>query len=257
MSGAATAGPPRPGEVKIVPDAASLFRAAADEFATRARAAVKDHGRFTVALSGGSTPKSVYALLAQDYTAKRSDRLPWDSIDIFFGDERPVPPDHPDSNYRMAGEALLSKVAVPALNIHRIEGELEAHEAADRYERALRNFFELEPDGIPRFDLVLLGMGPDGHTASLFPESEALGERSRLVAANWVEKFKTFRITFTFPVLNHAAEVLFLVSGADKAPMLAEVMDRTRGIRYPAQRVAPTNGRLLWFVDAAAAAQLR
>ncbi len=244
-------------EVRVFPDPAALFRAAADEFSLRAREAVAARGRFIVALSGGSTPKGIFNLLAEDYQKKRGERLPWDSVDIFFGDERNVPPDHPDSNYRMANETLLSKVPVPALNVHRIEGELDAKAAAERYERVLENFFEAQGDGTPRFDLVMLGMGPDGHTASLFPGSAALEEKSRLVVANWVEKFKQFRITLTFRVINHAAEVMVLVTGADKAPMLAQVMDRDRGVRFPAQRVEPSNGRLLWFVDAAAAAQLR
>ena len=241
-------------EVKVWLDALRLFRAAADEFTRVAREAVAARGRFSVALSGGTTPRSVYALLAEDDPRTR---LPWDKVHFFFGDERNVPPSNPDSNYRMAQEAMFSRISVPEGNIHRIEAELKAEDAADAYQQLLRSFFALKPGELPRFDLVLLGMGPDGHTASLFPGSTALAETSRLVAANWVEKFKAFRITLTFPVLNQAAEVLFLVSGADKAEMLRNVLRGDRSAAtYPAQRVQPQSGRLLWYADQAAAARL-
>ena len=241
-------------EVKVWPDALQLFRAAADEFTRVAREAIAARGRFSVALAGGNTPRGAYALLAEDDPRAR---LPWDKAHFFFGDERHVPPSHPDSNYRMAQESLFSRIAVPERNIHRIEGELKAEEAADGYQQILRSFFTLKPGELPRFDLVLLGMGPDGHTASLFPGSAALAETSRLVAANWVEKFNAFRITLTFPVLNHAAEVLFLVSGTDKAGMLRNVLQGDPAAStYPAQRVRPQSGRLLWYADQAAAARL-
>lgn len=238
-------------DVKILPDSAALAQAAAQEFHKLADAAVQERGRFCVALSGGNTPRAIYSLLASEHK-----ELPWDRIHVFFGDERHVPPDHPDSNFRMATESLLSKVPIPEKNVHRIRAELEAEVAATEYEQELVNFFHLDNQEMPRFDLIFLGIGEDGHTASLFPGSNALTETSRRVVANWVEKFKTFRITFTFPVLNHAAEVAFLVSGADKAQILNEII--SPGARkYPTQSVQPENGRLLWLVDQDAGSLLR
>jgi 6-phosphogluconolactonase len=238
-------------QVKIVSDSAALARTAAQEFCRVVEAAIQERGRFSVALSGGNTPRSVYSLLASDHQ-----QLPWDLIHIFFGDERHVPPDHPDSNFRMATESLLSKVPIPEQNIHRIHAELDAEAAAAEYDQQLVNFFHLGDHDWPRFDLIFLGIGEDGHTASLFPGSNALTESSRRVVANWVEKFKTFRITLTFPVLNHGAEVVFLVSGADKAKILSEVL-RPGPPKYPSQGVHPENGRLLWLADQAAGSLLR
>jgi len=238
-------------DVKILPDSAALAQAAAQEFHKLADAAVQERGRFCVALSGGNTPRAIYSLLASEHK-----ELPWDRIHIFFGDERHVPPDHPDSNFRMASESLLSKVPIPEKNVHRIRAELAADVAATEYEQELVNFFHLGDHDWPRFDLIDLGIGEDGHTASLFPGSNALTETSRRVVANWVEKFKTFRITFTFPVLNHAAEIVFLVSGADKAQVLSEVL-RAGARKYPSQSVQPENGRLLWLVDQDAGRLLR
>jgi 6-phosphogluconolactonase len=238
-------------DIKILPNNAALAQAAAQEFHKAAESAVQERGQFSVALSGGNTPRTVYSLLASEHK-----QLPWDRIHIFFGDERHVPPDHPDSNFRMATESLLSKVPIPEKNIHRIHAELDAEAAATEYDQQLVNFFHLSNLEMPRFDLIFLGIGPDGHTASLFPGSNVLTESSRRVMANWVEKFKTFRITFTFPVLNHAAEVVFLVSGADKAQILSEVL--RPGIQnYPTQGVQPENGRLLWLVDQDAGSLLR
>lgn len=238
-------------EVKIVPDSAALARTAAQEFHRLAEAAVRERGRFAVALSGGNTPRAVYSLLASEHK-----ELPWDRIHIFFGDERHVPPDHPDSNFRMASESLLSKVPIPVKNVHRIRTELEAEAAATEYDEQLRGFFHLINHDWPRFDLIFLGIGEDGHTASLFPGSKALAETSRRVIANWVEKFKAFRVTLTFPVLNHAAEVIFMVSGTDKAQILSEVL-RPGARKYPAQNVQPENGQLLWLVDQDAGSLLR
>jgi 6-phosphogluconolactonase len=239
-------------EIRILATPAALFQAAAAEFAKLALDAVQKSGRFTVALSGGSTPRSLYQLLASGAFPK----LPWDKTYFFFGDERHVPPDHPDSNYRMANEAMLSKVPIPAANVFRIPAEMnDADAAAGAYEQTLRNFFGWRPGDFPRFDLVLLGLGPDGHTASLFPGSSALDENNKLVVANWVEKFKTHRITFTFPVLNHAACVMFLASGADKAAMVHEVLENPKA-GLPSQKVHPTNGKLVWIIDTAAAAEL-
>lgn len=238
-------------EVKIVPDNATLARAAAQEFHRVVERAVDERGRFSVALSGGNTPRSVYALLANQHK-----ELPWDRVHIFFGDERAVPPQHPDSNFRMASESLLSLVPIPGKNVHRIRAELDPESAAQDYEGQLREFFHLTANDWPRFDLVLLGLGDDGHTASLFPGTVALSERSRIVATNWVEKLQSFRITLTFPVLNHAAEVIFLVSGESKAQILSDVL-RPGAKRYPAQSVSPESGRLLWLADQDAARLLR
>lgn len=230
-------------------DASALARAAAQEFCRCATEAVKASGRFCVALSGGNTPRAVYSLLAEENRG-----LAWDKVFIFFGDERQVPPDHPDSNYRMANETLLSHVPVPTGNIFRVRGELVPDVAADDYDRRVREFFKLQAGAWPRFDLILLGMGEDGHTASLFPGSAALQERSSITVANWVEKFQSNRITFTFPVLNHAAEDLFLVSGESKSQVLREIFSRSPGQAvYPAEMVRPQNGRLLWIADKAAA----
>jgi 6-phosphogluconolactonase len=238
-------------EVKILPDSAALAQIAAQEFHRVAEAAVQERGRFSVAFSGGNTPRAVYSLLANEHK-----QLPWDRIHIFFGDERHVPPDHPDSNFRMANESLLTKVQIPEKNIHRIHAELDSDTAAAEYDQQLRNFFQLSNHDWPRFDLIFLGIGEDGHTASLFPGSKALTEASRRVVANWIEKFQTFRITLTFPVLNHAAEVVFLVSGAGKAKILSEVL-RPGARKFPAQYVQPENGRLLWLVDQDAGSLLR
>jgi 6-phosphogluconolactonase len=238
-------------EIKIVPDAVTLAHVAADEFHRLAEAAVQEQGRFAVALSGGNTPRSIYSLLASDHK-----ELPWDRIHIFFGDERHVPPDNPDSNFRMASESLLSKVPIPEKNIHRIHAELDAETAAAEYDQQLRDFFRLVNHDLPRFDLIFLGIGEDGHTASLFPGSKALTETSSRVTANWVEKFQTLRITLTFPVLNHAAQVAFLVSGTGKAQILSEIL-QPGAQKYPAQSVQPENGKLLWLVDEDAGSLLR
>lgn len=243
-------------EVRILPDAASLSRAAADEFHRSVCDAIAKRGRFTVALSGGSTPKAIFDLLATDQ-ASGGNKLSWDKVQVFFGDERHVPPDHPDSNFRMASQALLSKVPIPSANIHRVRTELDAACAAAEYETELRSVFGARAGGTPRFDLIMLGMGPDGHTASLFPGSAALQERTALVCANWVEKFQSHRLTFTFPLLNAAAEVLFVAGGADKAEMLCNVLrSDPSGEKYPAQDVRPAAGKLLWLVDEAAASNL-
>jgi 6-phosphogluconolactonase len=201
-------------------------------------------------LSGGSTPKSLYALLAT------MPSIPWDKVCFFWGDERHVPPDSPESNYRMASEALLSKVPVRPENVFRIHAEQKDADAAARaYEQTIRTFFDLPAGEFPRFDLILLGTGPEGHTASLFPSSSALEEKTRPVVANWVDKFHTFRITFTFPVLNRTACIMFLVSGADKAPIVHEVLEKPSA-DLPAQKVRPIDGRLIWMLDRPAASAL-
>jgi len=240
--------------IEVLATAADLFHAAAEEFVRAARTAIGAQGRFTVALSGGSTPKALYSLLASNYAD-----FVWNRVFLFFGDERHVPPTDPESNYRMVEESLLAKIkpAIPPENVFRVPAENpDAATAAADYEAQLRRFFELRSGELPRFDLILLGLGPDGHTASLFPDSAALDEQSRLVVANWVAKFNTHRITFTFPVLNRAAEVMFLVSGADKAEMLHQVLEVKNAPPLPSQRVEPSDGKLLWMLDEAAAAKL-
>jgi len=240
-------------EIRVLPTAAALFQAAATEFVALTSDAVRTTGKFTVALSGGSTPKSLYALLASGSISN----IPWDKTYFFLGDERHVPPDHPESNFRMASEAMLSKVPVPAGNVFRIRAEeKDADAAAQAYEQSLQKFFHLRPGEFPRFDLILLGLGPDGHTASLFPGTEALQERNRLVVANWVEKFHAYRITLTLPVLNQAACVMFLVSGQDKASMVREVLENSNA-DLPSQKVRPADGRLLWMMDRDAASRLK
>jgi 6-phosphogluconolactonase len=241
--------------VQVYPDAASLTRAAAEHFVARAAEAVTARGRFTVALSGGSTPRSTYTLLASDEFAPRVD---WPRVHAFWGDERCVPPDDPDSNYRTAHEVLLRHVPIPAGNVHRIQGELEPEPAAREYERALLTMFGSSPGGSPpRFDLVLLGMGDDGHTASLFPGTAAIHEGKRWVVAHYVDKLSVWRVTLTPAVINAAAHVTFLVSGAAKARRLREVLiGPFQPDRLPPQIVQPADGRLLWLLDAAAAAHL-
>ena len=238
--------------IEVLATPADLFRGAAEEFVRLGRSAIGAQGRFTVALSGGSTPKNLYSLLPENYAD-----FAWARTFFFFGDERHVPPDHPDSNYRMVSEALLAKIPIPAENVHRVRAENpDAAAAALEYEEELRHFFELEPGELPRFDLILLGLGPEGHTASLFPDSGALEEQSRLVVANWVEKLNANRITFTFPVLNRAAEVMFLASGAEKADIVGQVLRGNNTPPLPAQRVLPDDGKLVWMLDEAAAAKL-
>ncbi len=240
-------------EIRILSTAADLFRAAAVEFAGLAAEAVRRQGRFTVALSGGSTPKGLYSLLAGGAAAS----IPWDKTYFFWSDERHAPPDHPDSNYRMTNEAMLSKVPVPPENVFRIPAEaIDASAAAADYEATLRAFFRVHHGEVPAFDLILLGLGPEGHVASLFPDSPAMQESNRLVVANWVKKLHTDRITFTFPLINQASCVMFLVSGEGKAEILHEVLENP-GQNLPAQRVAPEKGKLIWLVDGAAAAALQ
>jgi 6-phosphogluconolactonase len=242
-------------DIRILSTPQALFEAAADDFVQAAKTAVAASGRFTVALSGGSTPKGLFQVLS----TKDHDLLPWDRMFFFFGDERHVPPDSPESNYRMAKENLFSKVPVPEVNIYRIKAEDEdANRAAAEYEKTLREFFGLPEGQVPRFDLILLGMGPDGHTASLFPETSALHETAKLVVSNWVPKFTSYRITFTTTLLNAAGQVNFLVAGADKAAALKAVLESNESADlYPSKRIHPVNGKLEWLVDEAAAQQLR
>jgi 6-phosphogluconolactonase len=241
----------------VVPDAAALAARAAREFVEAAERAVAARGAARIAISGGSTPKATFALMADPAQPWRA-RMPWSKLDLWWVDERCVPPDHPDSNYRMTREAMLDHAPLKPEQIHRMEGELDPDAAASRYESALRNAFRLEGAELPRFDLVALGMGPDGHTASLFPHTAALHELGRLAVANHVETVKdSWRITLTGPVINHAAEVFFLAGGTDKAAILKEVFMGPRDPeRLPSQLIKPSNGILTLLLDRAAAALL-
>ena len=230
-----------------------VARAAADRFVEIARASIDGHGRFSVALSGGSTPKRAYELLSSN---EYRDKLDWSKVHIFFGDERCVPPDDAESNYRMTNEAMLSHLPIPPGNVRRIQGVGDAVANARLYEDELRTFFN--DASWPRFDLVLLGMGDDGHTASLFPGSAALNEQQAWVAANWVEKFNAYRITLTVPAINHAAHIAFLVTGENKAERLSEVLSgESSSEQLPSQLIKPLNGSLEWLIDKAAKAGMR
>lgn len=241
-------------QIRVLSTPQELFSAAAEEVVRSANEAINQRGRFSIALSGGSTPRSLFNLLA----INARNTLQWDKMFFFWGDERHVPPTDLDSNYRMANEAMLSKVPVPLGNIFRFPTENpDAAAAADAYEKTLRKFFQLGPHEIPKFDLILLGMGPDGHTASLFPGTDALHEKTRLAIANWVEKLKTFRLSLTLPVLNAGRCVVFLVSGTDKASVLHSVLEENvPGDQYPAKLVQPKEGTLIWLVDRGAASAL-
>jgi len=256
----------RRASVRVYRDPEELALKAARRFARLADQYVVGCGRFTVALSGGSTPRAMFSLLAAHPFA---DTVPWSSIYFFWGDERCVPPDHPDSNYRMANETLLSKVPVPAQNVFRMPAEQrEPARAAEEYAAAVTEFFVNDGgatksgtaplSNLPRFDLVFLGMGPDGHTASLFPHSAALTAHEQIVVANYVEKFKGFRITLTAATINNARNVTFLAAGTDKAEALKSVLEGPyEPDLYPSQMIHPVNGTLLWMVDEAAASLLK
>jgi 6-phosphogluconolactonase len=232
-----------PPNVHVFEAPQDLAEAAAESFAEEAAKSVRERGRFAVALAGGSTPKALYELLATEYRSA----LDWDKVHVFFGDERTVPPDHEDSNYRMAYDTLLSRV--PVGSVHRMRGELDPAEAAMLYEEELKRFF----DGPPRFDLILLGIGEDGHTASLFPGTPALDVTDRWVVENPVEKLGTVRITLTVPAINAAKRVIFLVAGAGKARALKEILERDADPhKYPAKLIRAEGGAE-WMVDRAAA----
>ncbi|MGO8760010.1 MAG: 6-phosphogluconolactonase [Terracidiphilus sp.] len=249
-----------PQNLKVVyvvePDAASLARRAAQFLVEQAERAVTARGRTRIAISGGSTPRAAFEALAERGEPWRG-RMPWDKLELYWVDERCVPPDHRDSNYRMTREALLDHVPLRPEQIHRIEGELEPAEAAARYESEIRNSFRLEGAELPRFDAVQLGMGTDGHTASLFPHTQALRETKRLVTANYVEDKDTWRTTLAWPVINQATQVFFLVSGAEKALILNEVFEGAHDPeRLPSQLIVPANGILTLLLDQAAATLL-
>jgi 6-phosphogluconolactonase len=238
--------------IRVFADPQSLAHAAVIRFVQIARAAIETRDRFTVALSGGSTPKALYALLA---TEPWQNQIPWTQVHLFWGDERHVPPSDLSSNYRMTQAQLLSKVQIPTENIHRIKAENpDPQIVAAEYEQDLKQSFQLAEHQLPQFDLVLLGMGANGHTASLFPGTADLYEQSRLVAAPWIRELESHRITLTPPVINNAREIIFFVTGAEKAETLKAVLEgRYQPNHLPAQIIHPTAGTLTWMVDHAAA----
>ncbi len=238
--------------ITTYPNKDALAYAAAEQTLSIAQAAIAEHGVFTLALAGGSTPRALYTLLA---TGDFAGKLDWSRCHLFWGDERSVPPDHDGSNYRMVNETLLAHIQIPESHIHRIYGELEPRQAAAEYEQELRDFFT--DQAIPRFDLILLGMGEDGHTASLFPKTKAVHEQKRLAVANYVEKLKTWRITLTPVTINAAAHIMFFVSGEQKAEALYQVLHGSyQPDVFPSQMVQPVDGQLWWMIDQAAAQRL-
>jgi 6-phosphogluconolactonase len=236
-------------EIKIFPDLTALSSAAAELFVEIGKQAIEKNGRFTVALSGGSTPKLLFQTLSgADFRAQINRARTF----FFFGDERHAPPDSKESNYRMALENLFEPFLIQPQNVFRWRGEWKNTDkiAAD-YEKVLIDFFQTES---PRFDLILLGMGADGHTASLFPETAALGETKKLAVANWVEKLNASRLTFTLPLINNAANIAFLIGGAEKAETLKTVLEgEFEPIKFPSQSIKPTDGKLFWYTDSDAA----
>jgi 6-phosphogluconolactonase len=243
-------------EIRILTDLPAIAKRAAQEFLQAATSAVAERHSFSVALAGGSTPKALYSLLAADPVLRA--QLPWDKMHLYFGDERNVAPEHPDSNFRMATETLIAKSPLRPDQVTRIKGEYKDTErAAQEYEQALRASFKLADGQFPRFDLVLLGMGNEGHTLSLFPGTKALHETKRTVVRTWIGKLYTERITLTAPAINNAALVIFMITGADKALALKGVLEGPyEPDQLPAQMVQPQNGKSLWLVDTTAGGML-
>ncbi len=241
---------------RVLPTPEATARAAAQLFLDAAVRAATARGIARIAISGGTTPKTMFQLLA-DPTQPFLKQMPWDKIELYWVDERCVPPDNIESNYRMTNDALLSKVPLAPERVHRMEGELDPEVAAARYESTIRDTFRLEGAQTPTFDLVLLGMGDDGHTASLFPHTEALHEMSHIVVPNHVPQKDAWRITLTWPVINQGREVVFLIEGAGKAQVLNDVfLGPYQPDTYPSQIIRPAGGQLTLLLDAAAAANL-
>jgi 6-phosphogluconolactonase len=242
--------------IKVSPDTAALAAATAELFTESAKTAVAARGVARIAVSGGSTPKIVFKMLA-DPAQPFLTGVPWDKLQLYWVDERCVPPDHAESNYRMTKEAMLTQIPLPAENVHRMEGELDPEEAASKYEAEIRNSFKLEGAQTPTFDLVLLGMGPDGHTASLFPHTEGLNEMARIVIPNHVPQKDAWRVTLTWPVIVQGREVAFLIEGKEKTEMVKTVFTGPyEPETYPAQLIRPASGKLTLMMDVAAAAGL-
>jgi 6-phosphogluconolactonase len=236
-------------DIKIFPDANAIAREAAERIVKLSEDAIEARGRFSIALAGGSTPKTLFALLASPEFVTRLD---WPAIDLFFGDERCVPPDHKDSNYRMAHETMISKVPIPLDNVYRIRGEIDPEEAAKEYGLMLKEHF-----GDGGLDLALLGMGDDGHTLSLFPGTKAVTETEHRVVANYAENSttgKSWRVTMTAPFMNQSRNILVMLTGAAKADRLKEVLEGPHDPeRLPIQLIQPVNGTMSWLIDVGAA----
>jgi len=243
-------------EIRILADGAAIACRAAQEWVQAAGAAVREKGACNVVLSGGSTPKALYSLLVDDPVLRA--QVPWDKMHLFFGDERHVGPGHPDSNFHMATEAMISKAPLSKDQVTRVKGENpDAEEAAREYEQALQSYFHLKSGEYPRFDLLFAGMGNDGHTLSLFPGTKALNPAGHLAVRNWVGKLYTNRITLTAPATNNAAQIIFMVTGADKAPGLTALLEGPyEPEQLPSQLLQPVNGKLLCLVDTAAGSML-
>jgi len=239
-------------QLYITADLPQLSQAAATFWLQQATKAIREHGFFTVALTGGATPKPLYRLLSEPARYKGLD---WSRVQVFIGDERVVPHDHADSNYRMASETLLAHVPVPAENIHPMQTDGPVDEVAQDYARQLQGLLPLDESGIPVFDLIMLGIGADGHTASLFPQTDILSEHEKWVAAVYVDKLASWRISLTYPVLNHAKTIMVLASGENKAKVVQQVMTKPDDKVFPVQAIE-AKGEMHWFVDAAAAKAL-
>jgi 6-phosphogluconolactonase len=239
-------------EIIICSNVDELNRKAAEQFVALARQAIAARGRFAVALSGGSTPKGIYSLLA---TGEFSEQIAWQQVHLFWGDERCVAPDHAESNYRMVAEALLAQIAIPSENVHRMAGELAPEIAAAAYAAQLTDFFALPENNPPRFDLIFLGLGEDGHTASLFPDSSALQETKAWVATTYVAKLKAHRLTLTLPAINDAAQIIFLIAGQGKAAVVKAIVTGQNSAA-PAARIKPSHGKLTWLITEDAAGDL-
>ncbi len=240
-------------QIERFANALELQRAAAVSIVRFLNEAIIARGVASIALSGGSTPKAIYELLGAEPLRSQLD---WKTVHVFWGDERCVPQTHADSNYRMTNEALLQKISIPQENVHRIQAERSPYEAAELYSEEIRKFFGSKENEFPRFDVMLLGMGEDGHTASLFPGTTILNETKRFVAEVFVSRFNAYRISMSFPVINNAQVIMFLVSGTSKAKILRDVLEGEPN-RYPSQGVQPTHGDLYWLIDEAAAPHLQ
>jgi 6-phosphogluconolactonase len=242
--------------IKIFPDLNQLNQFAAKKFNTIGNRAIEENGRFAVALAGGSTPKLLYQLLT---TPRFKNKTDWTKVFFFLGDERNVSPENQESNFRTANENLFKPLQIPTENIFRWQIELkDTEKIAENYAQTIKDFFDLTENEFPRFDLILLGMGDDGHTASLFPFTAALGETEKIATANYVEKFDTTRLTFTFPTINNSSNVIFLVGGVSKAETFQMVLEgEFQPEKFPSQVVKPRSGNLFWLVDEQAAQLLK
>lgn len=236
-------------EILILTDLEEIARVSAEKFVKLSQRAIAENGKFTVALSGGSTPRRFFQLLADENDKFRAS-VDWENCFFFLGDERNVLRDDAQSNFRQANETLFQPLKLSEHNFFRYQTELGAEKAAENYDLILRDFFALQTGEIPRFDLIFLGLGTDGHTASLFPQTDVLHETEKFVAAQFVKKLNSFRLTFTTNLINNAAQIIFQVSGAEKAEVLQEILNgENNSEKFPAQLIAPKDGKLLWLID--------